>query len=114
MKMISRQSDIDLITRIHNKHKAHGYAENTLGAENIIERDTLRRYYRDSDRHTGGRYRQRQKINRKGHLVKADTFPAEYTGYENPVERADYFYHQTGYGENKRSLQKTFGFMRFF
>ena len=25
MKMISRQSDIDLITEIHNKHKAHGY-----------------------------------------------------------------------------------------
>ena len=24
-KMISRQSDIDLITEIHNKHKAHGY-----------------------------------------------------------------------------------------
>lgn len=25
MKMISRQSDIALITEIHNKHKAHGY-----------------------------------------------------------------------------------------
>ena len=25
IKMISRQSDIELITKIHNKHKAHGY-----------------------------------------------------------------------------------------
>ncbi len=26
--MISRQSDIELITEIHNKHKAHGYRWN--------------------------------------------------------------------------------------
>ena len=25
IKMISRQSDIDLITEIHKRHKAHGY-----------------------------------------------------------------------------------------
>ena len=89
-----------------DEHEPHRDAEDALRAVDVLERHALRRDDGDGHRHAGLRDRHRKEIDREGHLVEADTFTAEDTRHEDPVEGADDLDDKAGNRQDKRALEE--------